>query len=300
MSRFEISATNLRLAFLADARHVQIAALSTLFALSNVWSDFGAGLAGFAAAFAGALSAQALGARWRSEAFEWRSALVTTLGVSILLRAAYPGFWFAAAFIGIGAKFLIRWRGKHIYNPANLGVVLMILAGGGAAWISPGQWGQASWIAGLMIGFGALVLSCARRLDIAIAFFGTYASLLIARALYLGDPLAIPLHQMQTGALLVFTFFMITDPRATPDSRFGRILLAVAVAGLAYHLQFKMQMRPGLLFALAALSPLTILLDRLMPAQRFNWSHPKVGEPPHVLESPPRRARPGDRPVHVR
>lgn len=300
MAWFQSSVASVRSALFADARHIQIAALSTLFALSNIWSDFGAGLVGFTAALTGALGAQALGARFRGEAFEWRSALVTTFGVSILLRAAHPGFWFAAAFIGVGAKFLIRWRGKHIFNPANLGVVVMILAGGGAAWISPGQWGQVGWIVGLMIGFGALVLSCARRLDIAIAFFGTYAGLLFARAFYLGDPIAIPLNQMQTGALLVFTFFMITDPRATPDARLGRILLAMAVAGLAYHLQFKMQMRPGLLFALAALSPLTILLDRILPADRFIWSNPKVGDLPHDLESSGRRARPGAGAVHAR
>ena len=41
--------------------------------------------------------------------------------------------------------------------------------------------------------------------------------LLLARAFWLGDPLAIPLHQMQSGSLLIFAFFMISDPRTTPD-----------------------------------------------------------------------------------
>jgi Na+-translocating ferredoxin:NAD+ oxidoreductase RnfD subunit len=94
---------------------------------------------------------------------------------------------------------------------------------------------------------------------------------LLTRALILGDPLAIPLHQMQAGGLLIFSFFMITDPRSTPDSAIGRALFVIAVAALAYWLQSRWQMREGLFFALACVSPLTPLLDRLWPRPRFQW-----------------------------
>jgi len=67
---------------------------------------------------------------------------------------------------------------------------------------------------------------------------------------------------------------MISDPRTTPDARLGRLLLALAVALLAHWLAFFMQMRPALYVALIALSPLTPVLDRLFPAQRFQWIQP--------------------------
>jgi Na+-translocating ferredoxin:NAD+ oxidoreductase RnfD subunit len=79
------------------------------------------------------------------------------------------------------------------------------------------------------------------------------------------------MNQLQSGALLLFTFFMITDPRSTPDRRLGRIVFAAAVALLAYWLQFRWQLRPALFYALAALSPLTPLIDRVLPAARFAW-----------------------------
>jgi Na+-translocating ferredoxin:NAD+ oxidoreductase RnfD subunit len=88
--------------------------------------------------------------------------------------------------------------------------------------------------------------------------------------------LAIPFHQLQSGALLIFAFFMISDPRTSPDSRLGRFIFALSVALLAHYLTFFMQMRPALYVALIALSPLTLLIDRLLPAARFAWTRPTL------------------------
>jgi Na+-transporting NADH:ubiquinone oxidoreductase subunit NqrB len=254
----------------ADARHIQLAALSTLVLLSNIWSDFGSGPESFAAAAAGTLSAQALFARLNGQPVEWRSALITAFSLALLLRAPTPLWHLGAGFAAMASKFLIRIEGKHVFNPANFAVVAAILLFE-APWISPGQWGQVAWVAGLIVVFAALVLGRARRLDIALTFLLSYAGLLFARAYYLGDPFEIPLHQLQSGALLIFTGFMITDPRSTPDHRAGRIALAIAVACLAVLLSIKFQLVGSPLFALALLSPVTPLIDRLLPARRFEW-----------------------------
>jgi hypothetical protein len=96
--------------------------------------------------------------------------------------------------------------------------------------------------------------------------------------------MAIPLHQLQSGSLLIFAFFMISDPRTAPDARLGRFLFAFAVAASAHWLTFFVQMRPALYVALIALSPLTLVIDRLLPAARFRWSPPDAAgaaAPPH-------------------
>ena len=46
-----------------------------------------------------------------------------------------------AAAIAISSKFLIRYRGKHVFNPANVAIVLMMLASE-HVWVSSGQWGS--------------------------------------------------------------------------------------------------------------------------------------------------------------
>jgi Na+-transporting NADH:ubiquinone oxidoreductase subunit NqrB len=258
--------------FFGDARYYQIGALSTLVIFNLGWIDFGARPINTALALAASLLTQIVCARLTGVAIDLRSPLITGLSLSLLLRADEPWIHAAAGMIAIGSKFALRIDGKHIWNPAGLAIVVLLFAAQSHVWISPGAWGSAVWFAALLGFLAILVLGAARRADIAIFFLGTHAALLLARAVWLGDPLAIPLHQLQSGSLLIFTFFMISDPRTSPDSRLGRFIFAFSVALLAHYMAFFMQMRPALYLALIALSPFILLIDRMSPAQRFAWS----------------------------
>ena len=261
----------LALQFWADARHFQIAALGALLAINFAWLDFGARPLASALALAGALATQVACSRlFGLQHIDLRSPLITGLSLSLLLRADAPWLPALAGIIAIASKFIFRVDGKHIWNPAGFAIVVLLLTQHGI-WISPGQWGTSVWLAALLVFFAILVLQAAQRSDIALFFLGSHGALLVARAVWLGDPLAIPLHQLQSGSLLIFAFFMISDPRTAPDSRLGRLLFAVSVAALGHYLAFFMQMRPALYVALIALSPLTLLIDRIIPAKRFAW-----------------------------
>jgi enediyne biosynthesis protein E5 len=263
-------------AFWSDARHYQIAALASLLAYNVGWIDFGAQPLNSALAIAACLITQALCTySFSLPGFDPRSPLITGLSLSLLLRADEAWLYALAGAIAIGSKFLIRANGKHIWNPAGFALVALLVISS-HVWISPGQWGSAAWFAALVSFFAILVLHAARRSDVALFFLGSHAALLFARAWWLGDPWAIPLHQLQSGALLIFSFFMISDPRTTPDSRLGRLLFAVAVALFAHYLTFFVQMRPALYIALIALSPLILLFDKVLPAERFTWRAPAI------------------------
>jgi len=258
--------------FWSDARHYQIAALATLLVYNLGWLDFAARPLNSVLAIGSALAMQALCARvFGLRSIDLRSPLITGLSLSLLLRADEAWLHALAGVIAIGSKFVLRMDGKHIWNPAGLAIVVL-LAGPAPVWISPGQWGSSVWLAALLCFFAILVLHAARRSDVAIFFLGSHAALLVARALWLGDPLIIPLHQLQSGSLLIFSFFMISDPRTTPDSRLGRFIFAAAVAASGHWLAFFMQMRPALYVALVALSPFILLLDKILPAERFSWT----------------------------
>jgi Na+-transporting NADH:ubiquinone oxidoreductase subunit NqrB len=257
-----VSITEILYRELQDARLWQIAALTSLLSWNLTMLSLGASLLPSLVALASALATQAAASRLTGQRLDLRSPWITGLSLALLIRGDSLWVPALAAAIGIGGKFIFRIRGKHLWNPAALGIFVLLQTG--HAWVSPGQWGTSSFIA-------ALVLSRAARLDTALAFLGTHLALLLARAAWLGDPPAIPLHQVQNGALLLFAFFMITDPRTTPDARPARILFAAVVAGLAHWLIFFEQMRPGLYVALIALAPLVPLLDRLFPATGFVW-----------------------------
>ncbi len=262
--------------FWSDARHYQIAALAILLTFNLGWLDFGARPLNSAVAIAAALAAQIVCSRLAGIPLDLRSPLITGLSLSLLLRADDVWIHALAGVIAIGSKFVLRLDGKHIWNPAGFAIVVLLFAVPSHVWISPGSWGSAVWFSALLVFFAILVLGAAHRSDIAIFFLGTHAALLLARAIWLGDPLAIPLHQLQSGSLLIFTFFMISDPRTSPDSRLGRFIFAASVALAAHYMAFFMQMRPALYVALIALAPFVLLIDRILPAERFAWRGHKL------------------------
>jgi Na+-transporting NADH:ubiquinone oxidoreductase subunit NqrB len=217
------------------------------------------------------LAAQWIGTRLTGlPRFDPLSALISSLSLCLLLRT--NSLWLAglASAIAVGSKFVLRWHGKHVFNPSNFALAILLLLPG-SAWVSPGQWGSVATFAFLLACAGGLVVNRALRSDVTYTFLATYAGLLLWRADRLGDPWTIPLHQMESGALVLFAFFMISDPRTTPNSRSGRVLFGAAVAALAYAISYRLFRTNGLLWALVALSPLVPLIDRLLPGPRFHW-----------------------------
>lgn len=272
--------------FFRDARHCQIAALGTLLAVNLAWLDFGAAPGPSLVLLATVCLTQIACTRLaRLKRLDLRSPLITGMSLSLLLRADALWVYALAGGLAIGSKFVLRVNGKHLFNPAAFAIAALLL-GTDHVWVSPGQWGSTLWLALLLGVLAMMVLIPAARSDIALFFLGSYGALLFGRALWLGDPLAIPLHQVQSGSLLLFAFFMISDPRTTPDARIARFLFAAAVAGLAHYLAFAEQVRPALFLALAALAPLVPVLDRLFAAERHQWSRPSLAKLPTPTPTP--------------
>jgi Na+-transporting NADH:ubiquinone oxidoreductase subunit NqrB len=203
--------------------------------------------------------------------FDPKSALISGLSLCLLLRTNSWAIVAGTAAVTIASKFVFRWRGKHVFNPTNFGLVVMLLLGGKSVWVSPGQWGDLAFFSFLVVCLGGLVVTRAARADVTLAFLGFWAALLCARSWWLGEPLSIPLHRLQNGGLLIFSFFMISDPKTTPNSRAGRILFAGMVALGAGIVQFKLFRTNGLLWSLAACSMLVPILDRLLPGFQYQW-----------------------------
>jgi Na+-transporting NADH:ubiquinone oxidoreductase subunit NqrB len=269
---------------LRDPRLYQILVLASLLVYGVAALDFEITVPRAALLLGTALLTQFAGSRlWRLPAFDPKSALISGLSLCLLLRTGSPLLAAAAAAVTVASKFVLRWNGKHLFNPTNFGIVAMMLATG-RVWVSPGQWGNAAFFAFLLACLGGLVVNRAARSDVTYAFLFFYLAVLFGRALWLGQPPAIPLHQLGSGAFLIFTFFMISDPKTTPDSRAGRILFALFVALGAGFVHFILYRPNGLILSLAFLSPLVPLLDRLLPGERYAWQRtPVPQEPPEGL-----------------
>ena len=255
---------------MADPRLYQIAVLASLLVYGMAGLDFEITVARAALLLLTVLATQAIGDRLDGRPANVRSALISGLSLCLLLRTNRTDLAILAAFVTIAAKFVIRYRGKHIFNPTNGGIVAMLVLTD-QVWVSPGQWGSVAFFAFLMACLGGVVVNRASRSDVTYAFIVFYCALLFGRSWYLGEPFAIPLHRLQGGALLLFTFFMISDPKTTPDSRAGRVLFAALVAFGAWYVQFRLFRTNGLLWSLAACSLMVPLIDRVLPGSKYSW-----------------------------
>jgi Na+-transporting NADH:ubiquinone oxidoreductase subunit NqrB len=276
---------------LNDPRTAQMAMLGTILAAGAYFYDFALDPRQTVMTFAAALLAQAITDRISGrEAINYRSALITALSIVLLLRA--DSFWVhpAAAVVAIGSKSLLRVRGKHLFNPSCFGVIVALLAMPGV-WVSPGQWGDGFAIAGWIAVAGTMVVSRARGLSSVFILF--YGGAMLARVLWLGQRLAVFAHRMASGSLLLFAFFMISDPRTSPDDWRGRIAHSAVVAGLAFVLGTHFYANNSLIWALFLAAPAVPLWDTIFQAPRFDWE--TKGESDVVEEDPNPNPFPSER-----
>ena len=188
------------------------------------------------------------------------SALLTGNGVAFVLRVpgtehgdwwSLHGWWLfaGASAVGLLSKYVITFRGRHVFNPSNLGLVACFLAfGPERADPLPFWWGPLSvWLVlalVLIVGGGLAILTRLHLLGIAVGFWVTFAVALgvvaaagheLTAAWHLGPITGWELWRVLVTSpeILVFLFFMITDPRTIPSSHGGRRVYAVSVGFLA-------------------------------------------------------------------
>lgn len=204
------------------------------------------------------------------------SVLISSFGLSLLLKT--NSWWVAvlAASVSILSKYIVRIHGKHIFNPSALGIVVAVLFTGNA-WISPGQWGSGAVIMFGVLSFGFIVTTRVQKLDVSLAFLGTFAGLAYLRqVIYLGWPMDHFIQSVSTGSLLLFSFFMITDPKTIPDHRLARIVWCIMIAAIAFYLTAFKFMNGAPVLVLVFAQPLVPLLDKIFKARRFEWVRSKA------------------------
>jgi len=256
-----------------DPRHLQIVTLAGMLAYGLGWLDFPGPSWLLLIYPLSALLFQWLLGCLAGLPFDPRSALISSFSLCLLLHTDTWRWAVFAAAVTIGSKFVLRVAGRHVFNPSCLAIVVTLLATD-RVWVSPGQWGLGVFLAFAAVCMRLWVLHHTRRSDVTLAFLAAWSTLLFGRALWLGDPWSIPLLQLQNVSLLIFAFFMISDPKTLPDRCLARIGFVLVVAVTAYVLQYHCYVNERLFFALALCAPLVPLLNRWLPGKRFDWPAP--------------------------
>ncbi|MGG9964282.1 RnfABCDGE type electron transport complex subunit D [Ferruginibacter sp. SUN106] len=199
------------------------------------------------------------------------SAVISSMGLCLLLKTNNLSVAALAALISITSKYIIRINGKHIFNPSALGIVMAVVFTGNA-WISPGQWGSGAVILFAVLCLGFIITTRVQKLDTSLAFLLTFGGLLFIRQIiYLGWPIDFFVQSISTGSLLLFSFFMITDPKTTPNHATARIIWSMLVAAVAFYLVTFKFISTAPIWVLVCMQPLVPLLDKVFKAGQFSW-----------------------------
>ena len=202
------------------------------------------------------------------------SVLISAMSLCLLLKTNHWYISLLAAFLTVASKYVFRFDHKHVFNPSAFGIIATIFITNDA-WLSPGQWGSNAVIFFAATILGIIVVTRVQKLDVSLAFLLSFIVLLYWRQVYvLGWPLDYFIHSVSTGSLLLFTFFMISDPKTSPNHPVARIIWAVLIAFVSFYLAaFKWKYNTPV-WVLVACAPLVPLLDKIFKAENFQWKNP--------------------------
>jgi Na+-translocating ferredoxin:NAD+ oxidoreductase RnfD subunit len=165
------------------------------------------------------------------------SAYITGISVGILLRSNMVWPYVVTALLSILSKYVLRYKGRHLWNPSNFGVSWMLfMASAYVAGLST-QWGNyvlpmsVIWLLGLGIVYRA------KKFHITIIYVVSFIALAYVRSFITGDAFLAELAPLTGPMYQLFIFFMITDPGTTVSTKKGQIIVVILVAVVEFFLR---------------------------------------------------------------
>jgi enediyne biosynthesis protein E5 len=188
------------------------------------------------------------------------SAYITGISVGILVRS--PAWWpyILCSAISISSKYVLRWNGRHLWNPSNFGISAMLfLAGSSVASLSI-QWGNYLWPMLVIWALGSIIIWRLHRFHITGTYVASFVVFSLVRSWLTGSPWLAEVAPITGPMYQLFIFFMITDPKTTVRSKAGQCVVAFAVALLEMVLRLK-QVVYAPYYALFLTGPTALLIE---------------------------------------
>ncbi|MDQ3665696.1 MAG: hypothetical protein M3410_03685 [Acidobacteriota bacterium] len=195
------------------------------------------------------------------------SAYITGISVGILIRS--PAIWPYAlcSVISIMSKYVLRVRGRHLWNPSNFGIcVLLFLAPETVASLSI-QWGNFIWPMLVIWLLGSIIIWRAKRFHISATYVVSFFALAFLRSWITGHPWQSEIAPITGPMYQLFVFFMVTDPKTTVRSKTGQCVVVVFVALVEMLLRLN-QVIYAPLYALFIVGPTAMLIEMWLESRR--------------------------------
>jgi enediyne biosynthesis protein E5 len=197
------------------------------------------------------------------------SAYITGISVGILVRS--PAYWPYAlcAAISIMSKYVLRVKGRHIWNPSNFGIsVMLFLAADTVASLSI-QWGNYLLPMLVIWALGSVIIARLHRFHITGIYVASFLVFAFMRSWMTGSPWQSEVAPITGPMYQLFIFFMITDPKTTVRSKRGQCIVVFLVALLEMVLRVR-QVVYAPFYALFIVGPAAMLLEICLDSRREN------------------------------
>ena len=197
------------------------------------------------------------------------SAYISGISVGILVRS--PAFWPYAlcAAISITSKYVLRVKGRHIWNPSNFGIsVMLVLAAETVATLSI-QWGNYLLPMLVIWALGSVIIWRLHRFHITGIYVASFVAFAFLRSWMTGSPWQSEVAPITGPMYQLFIFFMITDPKTTVRTKQGQILVVFLVALLEMVLRLELVVYAPF-YALFIVGPSAMLVEIWLDSRRTN------------------------------
>ena len=201
------------------------------------------------------------------------SAYITGISVGILVRS--PAYWpFAlCSAISITSKYVLRVKGRHLWNPSNFGISAMLFLAGETVGSLSIQWGNYLWPMLVIWVLGALIIWRLRRFHITAIYVVSFIVYAFIRSWLTGSPWQSEIAPITGPMYQLFIFFMITDPKTTVRSKAGQCVVAFAVASLEMVLRLHENVYAPY-YALFIVGPTALLIEMWLASRTARNANP--------------------------
>lgn len=158
------------------------------------------------------------------------SAYISGISVGILIRSPFIWPYLLCAALSIMSKYVLRWRGAHLWNPSNFGVSAMLFLYPAAVASLSIQWGNSLWPMAIVWCLGSIIIVRLKRFHICLTYVTMFLLLSWVRSEVTGNPWWSSVAPLTGPMYQLFVFFMITDPKTTVNTRWGQCAVAALVA----------------------------------------------------------------------
>jgi enediyne biosynthesis protein E5 len=191
------------------------------------------------------------------------SAYITGISVGILLRS--PLLWpFAlGGLISIASKYVLRVKGRHLWNPSNFGVSALLFLAPATVTLLSIQWGNNLWPMVVIWVLGSVIVWRVGRLHISASYVASFLFFSFVRSALTGTPWLASVAPITGPMYQLLIFFMLTDPKTTVRPRWGQAVVVVVVAFVEMLLRLA-EVVYAPIYALFLVGPAALLLESVL------------------------------------